>query len=90
MKIIREKVFKVCEVRDYGNDPILARFYKEEDAIKFSKLVDGYGGRVDQESIEYKIYDSYDEYLTDKKPSLQKSALSKLTKEEIIALGLEK
>jgi len=88
MKIINENVFKVCELRDYGNDPILARFYNEDEAYRFAKTVGGYGGKVYAESIQYKIYDSFDEYMSNKTPELKKSALSKLTKEEKIALGL--
>lgn len=88
MKTIKEKVFSIKQVRDSGTEPVLAYFNNIQGARDLEATVGGYGGRIEEVLLEFKIYDSFDEYMKDKTPSLQKSGLSKLTKEEKLALGL--
>jgi len=88
MKTIKENVFVVREIRDSGHEPVIGYFKNPDAARSAQELVGGYGGKTSQELLEYKIYDSFDEYMADKAISLKKSALGKLTKEERYALGL--
>ena len=88
MKTIKEKVFSVRQVRDQGTEPVLAYFDNIQGARDLEATVGGYGGRIEEVLLEFKIYDSFNEYMTEKTPELKKSALSKLTKEEKMALGL--
>ena len=81
--------FVVKEIRDSGVNPVIARFTTEKEARKLMPLVGGYGGEILAERIEFIVFESFDEYMDQQKDSLRKSAIAKLTKEELYALGLK-
>lgn len=68
----------------------LAKFMFESGAMEF---IQNHKDRsvlsIERKSLSFPIYENYKDYLDHSAISLKKNALAKLSKEEIIALGLE-
>jgi len=79
------ETYHVYSVTDTQHIPF-ARFTSNEEAKKACPFAGGYGGDIKKEVIE--VYETFEEYMDEKIPSLKRKALEKLTKEERYALGL--
>jgi len=70
---------------------ILGYFTEPEDATQAAKGkgVQGTNGSVEKRSLRVVVYETLEEYKQDCAKSAKKSALSKLTHDEMAALGLK-
>lgn len=88
MKIIQEKFYQVYS--DYDRDTtVVANFYIESVAKEFVKNQPNQFLYVDLVEVELIIYDSISDYNENSMEAIRKRAMGKLSREEIIALGLK-